>query len=134
MVSNSSRKTGRELKNLDTDQGSGTVTAVALISVIILLTLAVVGFAQALSAHAALQRNTQAAVLAAAQKLNDGGLKVENTCDFISSLSGAYDFEVRSCQVLFPDVRIQTKSFGKVFALTFPVHARARAGPVPEAP
>ncbi|WP_152203965.1 Rv3654c family TadE-like protein [Georgenia thermotolerans] len=111
------------------DCGAGTVLALALVAVLLVLTLAVVGLARAVHARAAAQAAADLAALAAATALRDAA---GDPCTVATAVVRANGAEPAGCAVAGAVVEVGARVvvLGQADGVLV-ARASARAGPAP---
>ncbi|MFH5824958.1 Rv3654c family TadE-like protein [Georgenia sp. AZ-5] len=112
------------------DRGSGTVLALGLICVLVVLTFAVVGLARAVHARGTAQTAADLGALAAAQALHDPAGARGEPCALAAGVVRANGAEPAGCRVAgaVVDVSARVTVLGQVDGVLV-ARASARAGP-----
>ncbi|WP_127128156.1 Rv3654c family TadE-like protein [Georgenia sp. SYP-B2076] len=120
----------REREGVRSDRGAGTVLVLGLVAVLITLTIAVAGLAQAVHARATAQTAADLAALAAATALHRVGGPASDPCTLAGQVVTANDAEPAGCTVTGAVVEVgaRVRILGRVDGVLV-ARATARAGP-----
>ena len=113
------------------EDGAGTVLAVSLMGVVLLVAVGTTGAVGLVATHRRAQSGADLAALAAAAALQDGG----DPCARARQIAGRNGTEVRGCVVEGWEVAVMVVATSqRILGQVLDLPARARAGPVTAVP
>lgn len=115
----------------DDERGAGSVLAVAMMGLLVMVTVAAAGVVGVIAAHRTAQAAADLAALAGAAALQDGG----DACQQAASVARRNRADLTGCEVQGWNVAVVvTANTARLPGGMLDLRARGRAGPAPEGP